>query len=240
MPPFEIGDALMRAVRETAEELVRDRTVTMSEAVEMMVANDDKIFVRLALHVLAQNPASAPALATAYLLNEDLSTEDWCNPEFAALANAWFPSLSPEEQTAILRAIDAVPGRYLDWWKARFEQQHNEPPSPEDIEKFAIHCTRDLLWRWRGVVPHDRREQIEKAGDPEAWKRSLETPDESPLKTADFSNKPLAEIIPLADLLRYCDGVVRSSRSLAESQRNPRRSGLSHSDPRRSGDREHS
>lgn len=198
-PPFDIGDVLKTAVRETAEELVRDRTVTVSEVVGMLAANGEKIFVRLALHVLAQNPASAPALATGYLLKEELSTEGWCNPEYAALANAWFPSLLPEQQTAIIRGIDAVPGRYLDWWKARFEEQQHVPPSPEDVEKFTVNCTRDLLWRWRGVLPPDRREQIEKAGDPEAWRRSLETPDESPLTPADFSSKPVAEVI---DFLR--------------------------------------
>ena len=68
-------------------------------------------------------------------------------------------------------------------------------PSPEEIEKFTIDCTRDLLWRWRGVLPLDRREQIENVGDPEAWLRSLNTPDERPLTPADFSSQSVAELI---------------------------------------------
>jgi len=199
IPPYDNSDVLMTAVRETAEELVRDRTVAMSEVVGMLVANDDKIFIRLALHVLAQSPASAPELATAYLLKEELSTQDGCNPEYAALANSWFPSLSPEEQTVILRTIDAVPGRYVDLWKARFEEQQHVPPSADDIEKFTINCTQDLLWRWRSVLPPNRRDRIEKAGDPRAWQRSFETADESPLKPADFSSKSVGDVI---DFLR--------------------------------------
>ena len=199
VPPFGVGDVLTTAVREAAEELVRDHKVPMSEVVGMLTATEEKVFVLLALHVLAQNPASAPALATTYLLKEELSTQVWCNPDYAALANAWFPSLSPEEQTAILWTIDALPGRYLDRWKVHFEEKQHVPPSPEDIEKFTINCTRDLLWRWRSVLPSDRREQIEKAGDPEAWRKSFETPDEGPLTPSDFASKPVANVI---DFLR--------------------------------------
>ena len=62
-----------------------------------------KIFVRLALHVLARNPSAAPDLAERYLLDPDLNERSWAQDEYAALARAWFPSLSPENKRAVLR-----------------------------------------------------------------------------------------------------------------------------------------
>lgn len=194
-PPFDVCDVLITAVRQTAEELVRSGVAPTNEVVGMLASNEQRIFVRLALHVLALAPASAPDLATSYLLNEAFITQEWCNPEYAALAIAWFPSLPPESQAAILRAVDAVPGEYLDWWKARFEEERHAPPGPEDVAKFTLNCTRDLLWRWRSVLPPDRREAVEKAGDPNAWRMPIETPDESALTPSALLTKPVAEVI---------------------------------------------
>ena len=194
-PPFDIPDVLMTAVRQTAEESIRNSTVPMTEVIGMLAENDGNIFVRLALHVLAQHPASAPGVATSYLLKKELITADWCNAEYATLAIAWFPSLSPEEQAKVLQEVDAVPAQYLDWWTARFEAQHNAPPSAQDVEKFKVDCVQDLLWRWREVLPPSRREAIEKIGDPRAWRAALAAPDESPLTSADFTNEPIEEVI---------------------------------------------
>ncbi len=192
---FGIEEVLVAAVRETAEELIRDQVVPMNEVVGMLAENDSNIFVRLVLHVLARNPALAPELATAYLLKEELITEDWCNPEYATLAKAWFGSMSSYDQATILRAIDEVPGRYLDSWMARFERQHKVPPNAADVEAFRINCVQDLIWRWRDALPADRREAVERAGDPHAWKRTPETPDESPLTPTDFLDNPVEETI---------------------------------------------
>jgi hypothetical protein len=144
-PPFDIEDALVTAVRETAEDLVRDRACPMIEVIGLLAANDAKIFARLALYIMAQDPASAPELATAYLLNEDLITGDWCNPDYAALATAWFPSLFADEQEAILRVVDGVPDIYLESWAAGFEERQKVPPSANDVERFRFNCVRNLV-----------------------------------------------------------------------------------------------
>jgi len=195
MPPFDVCDVLITAVRQAAEELVKSGAVPMNEVVGMLACKEQRIFVRLALHILALAPASAPDLATSYLLNEALITQEWCNPEYAALATAWFPSLPPASQAIILRAVDAIPGEHLDWWRARFEEEHHAAPGPEDVEKFTLNCTRDLLWRWRSVIPPDRREAVERAGDPDAWRMPIEAPDESPLTLSALSTRPIAEVI---------------------------------------------
>jgi hypothetical protein len=194
-PPFDLSDMLMSAVRQVAEELVRSRAAPMSKVIGMLAVNKYKIFTRITLHILAEEPELAPELATSYLLNHELATGEWCNPEYASLAITWFPALLPENQTSILKIVDTVPNQYLDWWRIRFEEENHVPPTPEEVERFQFNCTRDLLWRWRFVLPSDRREPLEIAGDPNAWRLPIETPDENPPKPSDFSNRPPAEFI---------------------------------------------
>lgn len=194
-PSFDVNDVLLRAVCETSEQLVHDHAVTMDEVLSILTADSEEIFKRLALHVLAQDPASSPELATAYLLDESLSTQDWCNLEYAALARAWFPALSAKEKSQILEAIDAVPGKYLARWKTSFEAQSGAPPSHSNINDFFIQCRQDLLWEWRSVLPNDRREQVEEAGNPNAWLRVFEAGDENAAVSTALSGKSIADII---------------------------------------------
>jgi hypothetical protein len=129
------------------------------------------------------------------MLNKELITQTWCNTEYAALANAWYPFLTPESQTEILHAVDAVPEEHLSWWKARFEEHHKFAATPDDEQRFRVGRVAELLWKWRTVLPPARQEALEKAGDPDAWRSQMAAPDESPLVTTDFSDKPVADII---------------------------------------------
>jgi hypothetical protein len=193
--PYDIADALMTAVRVTAETLVKNRVVPLRDVVRMLTDVPAKIFVRMSLHLLSLDPASAPEQATDSLLDKGLITENWCNTEYAALAVAWYPSLTPENQAEILRIVDAVPDEYLEWWKARFEEQQKVAPTPEDVQRFRIGCVTELLWKWRAVLPPDRQEALVKSGDPDAWHRGMMASDESPLKTADFADRPVAQVV---------------------------------------------
>lgn len=195
IPPHDICDALLTAVREAAESLIRSRTVPMRDAVKMLTNAQAQIFVRLSLHLLAQDPASAPEEATNYLLDKDLITQTWCNAEYAALANAWYPSMTAENQAAILRIVDAVPDEYLAWWSARFEEQQKVAATPDDEQRFRIGCVTELLWKWREVLPADRQEALTKAGDPDAWRWKILEPDEPPLVATDFANAPVEEVV---------------------------------------------
>ena len=53
----------------------------------------------------------------------------------------------------------------------------------------------ELLWKWRTVLPLDRQEALVKSGDPDAWHRGMMASDESPLKTADFAERPVAQVV---------------------------------------------
>jgi hypothetical protein len=195
IPPHDICDALLTATREAAEGLVNSRTVPMRDAIKMLTNVQAQIFVRLSLHLLAQDPASAPEEATHCLLDKDLITQTWCNAEYAALANAWFPSMTAENQTAVLCIVDAVPDEHLAWWKARFEEQQKTAATLDDEQRFRIACVAELLWKWRGVLPPERQEAVTNAGDPDAWRWNMEITDESPLAAADFNNAPIDEVV---------------------------------------------
>jgi hypothetical protein len=51
------------------------------------------------------------------------------------------------------------------------------------------------LWKWRTVLPDERQEALDKAGDPDAWRWKSIAPDESPLISTDFANKAVEEVV---------------------------------------------
>ena len=163
----------MTAVRDSSALLVQNGSSPVRDVVAILDREPADIFVRLSLHALALDPSSAPDLATAKLLDEGLIEQGWSNAEYPALALAWFPSLAAEDRAGVFRVLDAIPGKYVDWWTARFEKETGKPPAAEDIQRFNIGCVRDLCWKWRDSPPKERREAIEEAGDPNAWHHSF-------------------------------------------------------------------
>ena len=199
MANYDPYNALISAVRRSAEMLIKDDPARMNSVIGILTRHPAKIFVRLALHVLAQNPSTAPDLAETYLLSAEFIEESWCQDEYAALALVWFPSLAPEKQAAILRVVNSIPDKHRAAWKARFEEHRKAAPTPEDERRFVAATIRDMLWKWRSVLPAERQEAVNRIvkelGDPEAWRHHLFPPEESPLSGAEFSTRPIPEIV---------------------------------------------
>jgi hypothetical protein len=199
MADSDVYRALISAVRRSAELLIKNDAERMGHVVEILKSNPAKIFIRLALHVLAQNPTAAPDLAENYLLDPELIEETWCHDEYADLASAWFPSLSPEKQATILNVIDSIPDKHRSAWKARFAEHNKIAPTSEQERRFNEITIRDALWKWRSVLPLERQQVVERIteelGDPEAWRHQLFPPEESPLSSADLSSRPISEIV---------------------------------------------
>jgi hypothetical protein len=199
MANAEIFSGLKSAVRKSAEELVANDPSRMHDVIGILTGDPAKIFVRIALHVLAQNPAGAPDLAEAYLLDSKLIEESWAQEEYAALARAWFPSLSPEKQRDILAVVDAMPDKYRSTFRMVFERNHRVKPSAAD-EQTYVECTiRDALWKWRSALPPERRQAVEQIGAahgaPDAWRAVFLRPEVSPLDATDFSSRSIPEVI---------------------------------------------
>ena len=199
MANHDIYEALLAATRRSAEILVQSDVANMRAVIGILASYSPKIFVRLAYYVLASNPAATPDLARAYLIDPELIEATWCRDEYARLALAWFPSLTAEDQAAVLRVIDALPDRYLPAWKRRFEEHRKKEPDAEDQRKFRAAASRDTVWRWRAVLPAPRQDALDRTvkelGDPDAWKEQLFPPEESPLAEADFTARPISEIV---------------------------------------------
>ncbi len=191
--------ALISAVRRSAETLVADNPDRMRSVVDILTSDSIRILIRVALHVLAQNPAMAPDLAESYLVNPELIEETWPQNEYADLALAWFPSLSPEKQETILGTIDSIPDRHQAAWRARYKERHGEELTSELELRFAKARIRDAVWRWRSVLPSDRQEAVDRIaqelGDPDAWRLRMFPPETSPLSSTEFAARPIADIV---------------------------------------------
>jgi hypothetical protein len=199
MANADIYRALMSAARKSAEMLITDDPACMRNVIGILTSNPAKIFSRIALHVLAQNPSAAQDLAEAYLLDTELIGQTWAQEEYAALARAWFPALALEKQRAILAVVDAMPHKYLEVFRARFQQNHRIAPTADDDRTFEAITVRDALWKWRSVLSPERREAVEQIvaeyGDPDAWRHRLFQPEQSPMSAAEFSSRSVSEVI---------------------------------------------
>jgi hypothetical protein len=161
-----------------------------------------KIFTRIALHVLSLNPGGAPDLSQASLADHDLIEETWCRVEYGDLVRAWFPSLPAPVQEEMLAYIDSVPDKYRDRFNARFGQHEKRPPTAAEQRIRDESLMRDLVWHWREVLPADRRERVEKLGDPDAWRQRLYEAENSPLSAPDFSTRPIDEVVTFLETWR--------------------------------------
>ena len=196
---YDVYNALTSAVRRSAEMLIADDPARMRDVIGILTGDPAKIFVRLALHVLARDPSAAPDLAEAYLLDPELIEQTWAQEEYAALARAWYPSLSREQQRAILAVVDAMPAKRRAAWRERFQQNHGSPPTAENERAYEILTIRDALWKWRSVLPPERQEAINRIageyGDPDAWRQQFFPPEESPLGAAEFATRSVPEVV---------------------------------------------
>jgi hypothetical protein len=195
----DIHDTLLSAVRRSAEILIADDPAQMRKVIGILAKQPSKIFIRIVLHVLSRNPAIVPQLAEAYLLNPELIEATWCHPEYASLALAWFPSLSPDKQEAILLIVDSLPGKYRASWISRFEEHRKSLPTGEDERIFNAVTVRDVVWKWRAVLSSERQEALNKIvselGDPDSWRERLFPAETSPLTGTDFSSQPIPDIV---------------------------------------------
>lgn len=192
---YSVYDALRTEVRRAAELLVSADPALMPAIMDVFGKYTPRLFRRLELATLSLNPKMLPERATAALLDAELLEASWCTHEYAGLACAWFPSMSAPDQQSVLDLADAIPSRYIDGWRARFEEHEKRPPNAEDERVYSAHVLRDALWYWRMMLPTDRQSAVEAVGDPDAWKhRHKAGQDESPIAAADFAARTPAEI----------------------------------------------
>lgn len=180
-----------------------------------------KIFTRIGLHVLSLNPSGAPDLAQAWLTDRDLIEETWCRAEYGELARAWYPSLPEPIQLEILACVDGAPEKTRGRFIELFEQHEKRPPTLQEQQARDESLVRDLLWHWREALPIERRESIERLGDPEAWRQRLYEVPQRPQETPELSTAPLDEIVAFLEMWRpSACGQRETITALAQDLRN--------------------
>lgn len=213
MAQYGIYEALIIAVRDAALMACQRKPETTDDIVSFLNSCHLKIFRRIALHVLSKNANAASDAANASLSDVALIGEGWCEDEFAELALAFFPCLSADQKQRILATIDALPDRFRARWRENFAANHGALPTAEDERRYNLAVVREATWKWREVLPAERRQLLENSvaelGNPDAWHERLFPSEFSPLTGPDFLSRPMHDILSFLKTWEPSDEPVR-------------------------------
>jgi hypothetical protein len=177
MASYGVYEALVIAVRDSALIACQNAPDSTSDIVTYLLQGQPKILKRIGLHILAKHAAAAPDPAFTLLADPSYVGEDWCEDEYAELARARFPSLSPDQRQKIFAVIDALPDQYRVTWKQNFALHYKRPPTLEDERRSDLSVVRDAMWKWQDALPPERKRLIEagvaELGHPDAWREQL-------------------------------------------------------------------
>lgn len=157
-----IRDALVSAVRDAAELVVRSNKAIVEQVVNALEGRRWKVFRRVALHILRVFPDQGEALAAARLTDRSQFEDVGLRHEYVLLLRARFPHLTPEDQAQILRWVEEGP---------ELDQEPGEQ-TPQVVAPRREVWQRDWLARigpdsfpaeWRERY----RELVRKYGEPE-------------------------------------------------------------------------
>lgn len=165
-----IRDALVSAVRDAAELVVRSNKATVEQVANALEGRRWKAFRRVALHILRVFPDQGEALAAARLTDRSLFEDVGLRHEYVLLLRTRFPHLAAEEQTRILRWIEEGPE--VHQWKQWREAQTGRQRSEEEVTRCREIWQRDWLARiGPDSLPTEWRERyrqlVGKYGEPE-------------------------------------------------------------------------
>lgn len=106
-------NALVSAVRDVAEQLIRDGKATTFQVVDILEQFRAPIFARLAMHLLRVFPSQARDAVASYLTTRKYFDRLCYRHEYALLSGVGFKLLTPEEQQTILGWIAPTPDQAL-------------------------------------------------------------------------------------------------------------------------------
>jgi len=129
-----IKGALVSAVRDAAELVVRSKQAPAEEVVKFLEHKRWKVFQRIALHVLKVFSDQVVTLATARLTDRTLFEDIGVQHEYVLLLREHFPHLSSEDQAKILGWIEDA--REVDKWKQWVEREKSRQPTKEEVARY--------------------------------------------------------------------------------------------------------
>lgn len=163
-------DALVTAVRDAAELVVRSGHGNVGEVVNALERRPWRVFRRIALHSLRVFPDQVEALAAERLTDRALFEDVGLLHEYVLLLRDCFQRLTPEDRATILGWIEAGPD--VEEFKRWREEATGSPPPDGAVARYSEIWQRDWLSTIRPEnLPgewHERyRELVGKYGEPD-------------------------------------------------------------------------
>ena len=135
----DLEDYLIEAVRDVATDIVKSDPSKLGKVVEQLKQERWSVFIRLAMHVVAETPAPDPVIVKDLLLKQESFTMSELKHEYARLLGAHFGVLDHESKKTIYDWIDAA-----EEIKKRLAEK-NEALAGVDPEKFVEHWQLEKL-----------------------------------------------------------------------------------------------
>ena len=201
-PGSEIRDVLIEAVRDVAEEIIRDDPNKLAAIVEELDQRKRFIFTRLSLHLLALFGGDAPDLLKQRLGDWSLLDEVGVRHEYDRLAQAHFKNLDPADQEKLLANLKNPPD--MENFKRNFAAMTGRPATDDDVERAKLGWELQKLAVFRGVLPEAWRARYDelkaKLGEPKhpdfpTYHESGWVGPASPKSSADMGAMPPEELI---------------------------------------------
>jgi hypothetical protein len=155
----DIPTALAIAIVDAATQAIRIDGSRADDVVARIRSREGLVFERIAMRVVASSPGNLPELATRYLTDVDLIGASWCRAEYDLIAKAWFPSLDPEKQQAILDRVDSFIDE--DRWRKWFVGVHQREPNETEAREHRFGTVQDIVGGWRSVLPVERQRMLD-------------------------------------------------------------------------------
>lgn len=134
-------NALVSAIRDVAERLIRDSVTTLPQMVAILEQFQAPIFSRLVMHLLRLFPDQARGIVARYLTTHEFFDGLCYRHEYALLSGVGFRILTPQEQQTVLGWIARTP----DWARATASGDRAAAEGAEGAE----HQVDDNLDFWR-------------------------------------------------------------------------------------------
>lgn len=214
-----IKDALVTAVRDAAELVVRSGHGTVEEVVNALERRPWRVFLRIALHGLRVFPDQAEALAAERLTDRALFEDVGLRHEYVLLLRDCFQRLTPEDRATILEWIEVGPE--VEKFKRWREEETGSPPSDDAVARYREIWQRDWLARIRpenlpGEWQERYREFVGKYGERDHVEFPVYTEvgwvgPTSPRTEEDIKAMSVEEIVGFLKTWRPPDNVFRES-----------------------------
>ncbi len=130
--------ALVAAIRDAGQTLVETSKATVMDAVGVLVTYKARIFLRLAMHLLAKWPEKAPGEVGRFLLNRARFRDPEMIPEYRQLLRAGFHLLADDKKRQMLGWLRRSPS----WVKVDFTGQ---PVSLDRRKRWTARWRLDRL-----------------------------------------------------------------------------------------------